>query len=274
MRIRVIGGGLAGPEAALVAARMGSRWTSARCARCGRPRRMQTGGLWRAGLLQLAEVREREYRALAAEAGDAARGSPLLRLRGRECRARRPCAGGGSRRVFAAHRRGDRRRAAHPVHREEVTELDPERPSRLSPPGPLTLGALARRSRGSPDGGHLAFYDSISPIVDADSIDRERVYFAARYDKGTADYINCPMTSDEYDRFTMRCMAAESAEAKEWEKLEYFEGCLPIEELARRGRDTLRFGPMKPVGLRDPRTGKMPWAVVQLRSENLRADSL
>jgi methylenetetrahydrofolate--tRNA-(uracil-5-)-methyltransferase len=101
----------------------------------------------------------------------------------------------------------------------------------------------------------------------------ERVYFAARWDKGTADYINCPMDRAEYDRFLDALLAAEAAEAKEWEKLDYFEGCLPIEVLARRGRDTLRFGPMKPVGLRDPRTGKTPWAVVQLRKENLRADS-
>ncbi len=101
----------------------------------------------------------------------------------------------------------------------------------------------------------------------------DRVYFAARWDKGTADYINCPMNRAEYDRFLDALLAAEAAESKEWEKLDYFEGCLPIEVLARRGRDTLRFGPMKPVGLRDPRTGKTPWAVVQLRKENLRADS-
>jgi methylenetetrahydrofolate--tRNA-(uracil-5-)-methyltransferase len=120
---------------------------------------------------------------------------------------------------------------------------------------------------------HLAFYDSISPIVEADTIDMARVYFAARYDKGTADYINCPMSKEEYDRFYDALVSAEQVKEKEWEKLDYFEGCLPIEELARRGRDTLRFGPMKPVGLRDPRTGKIPWAVVQLRCENLRADS-
>jgi methylenetetrahydrofolate--tRNA-(uracil-5-)-methyltransferase len=100
-----------------------------------------------------------------------------------------------------------------------------------------------------------------------------RVYFAARWDKGTADYINCPMNREEYDRFLDALLAAEPAESKDWEKLDYFEGCLPIEVLARRGRDTLRFGPMKPVGLRDPRTGNTPWAVVQLRKENLRADS-
>ena len=100
-----------------------------------------------------------------------------------------------------------------------------------------------------------------------------RVYLAARYGKGTADYINSPFTQEEYDRFYDALLAAEPVEAREWERLNYFEGCLPIEELARRGRDTLRFGPMKPVGLRDPRTGKQPYAVVQLRRENLRADS-
>jgi len=96
---------------------------------------------------------------------------------------------------------------------------------------------------------------------------------AARYGKGSADYINCPMNREEYDAFLDALLAAESVEEKEWEKLNYFEGCLPIEELARRGRETLRFGPMKPVGLDDPRTGRWPYAVVQLRQENLRADS-
>jgi len=96
---------------------------------------------------------------------------------------------------------------------------------------------------------------------------------AARYDRGTADYINCPMSKDEYDCFYDALISAQSVEARDWEKLNYFEACLPIEEIARRGRDTLRFGPMKPVGLRDPRTGLQPYAVVQLRQENLRADS-
>ena len=120
---------------------------------------------------------------------------------------------------------------------------------------------------------HLYFYDSISPIVEADSIDMSRVYLAARYDKGSADYINCPLTAEDYDQFYDALLAAQSVEERDWEKLNYFESCLPIEEIARRGRDTLRFGPMKPVGLKDPRTGRMPYAVVQLRQENLRADS-
>src|SRR6202007_2420784 len=109
--------------------------------------------------------------------------------------------------------------------------------------------------------------------IEADSIDMNKGYMAARYDRGSADYINCPMSKEEYDVFYEALLAAPSGEEKDWEKLNYFESCLPIEEIARRGRDTLRFGPMKPVGLRDPRTGKPPYAVVQLRQENLRADS-
>jgi methylenetetrahydrofolate--tRNA-(uracil-5-)-methyltransferase len=142
-----------------------------------------------------------------------------------------------------------------------TNESKPERPSCPLPHDPCAHNP------------HLYFYDSISPIVEADSIDMSRVYLAARYDKGSADYINCPMTREEYDAFYDALLAAQSVEERDWEKLNYFESCLPIEEIARRGRDTLRFGPMKPVGLRDPRTGRMPYAVVQLRQENLRADS-
>jgi methylenetetrahydrofolate--tRNA-(uracil-5-)-methyltransferase len=159
------------------------------------------------------------------------------------------------------------------VIREEVTSLDATDECTIIATGPLTSDTLSQEIQRITGSGHLAFYDSISPIVDAESIDMARVYFAARWDKGTADYINCPMNRAEYDRFLDALLAAEPAESKEWERLDYFEGCLPIEELARRGRDTLRFGPMKPVGLRDPRTGQTPWAVVQLRKENLRADS-
>ena len=171
------------------------------------------------------------------------------------------------------------------VHREEAVRID-ENEVTIVATGPLTSDSLAEEiarlcspatqaSTGeTPVAPHaLYFYDSISPIVEADSIDMSKVYLAARYDKGSADYINCPMSKEEYDRFYDALLAAESVEAKDWEKLNYFEGCLPIEEIGRRGRDTLRFGPMKPVGLRDPRTGKPPYAVVQLRQENLRADS-
>ncbi len=139
--------------------------------------------------------------------------------------------------------------------------------------GPLTSDALSGEIGRLSGSNHLFFYDSISPIVEADSIDMSKVYMAARYNKGTADYINCPFNKDEYDRFYDALLAVEPMEGHDWEKLNYFEGCLPIEEIGRRGRDTLRYGPMKPVGLDDPRTGRWPYAVVQLRQENLRADS-
>jgi methylenetetrahydrofolate--tRNA-(uracil-5-)-methyltransferase len=144
--------------------------------------------------------------------------------------------------------------------------------ARAGAPAPHSVSSPAPASSAA-QSPHLYFYDSISPIVEADSIDMGRVYMAARYDKGSADYINCPMTAEEYGRFYDALLAAQSVEERDWEKLNYFESCLPIEEIARRGRDTLRFGPMKPVGLKDPRTGRMPYAVVQLRQENLRADS-
>ena len=164
------------------------------------------------------------------------------------------------------------------IRRKEVTEVEND-PTTITiiATGPLTSDALsreiARLCTTVSDKSQLYFYDSISPIVEADSIDMDKVYLAARYDKGSADYINCPMSRDEYDRFYDALLAAQSVEQKDWEKLNYFESCLPIEEIARRGRDTLRFGPMKPVGLKDPRTGRIPYAAVQLRQENLRADS-
>ena len=159
------------------------------------------------------------------------------------------------------------------VRREEVTEVAENDGITIIATGPLTSDALSREIARLTGGTHLYFYDSISPIVEAESLDMSRVYKAARYDKGTADYINCPMTPEEYGCFYEALIAAESVEERDWERLNYFEACLPIEEIARRGRDTLRFGPMKPVGLRDPRTGRQPYAVVQLRQENLRADS-
>ncbi|HEX9120767.1 MAG TPA: methylenetetrahydrofolate--tRNA-(uracil(54)-C(5))-methyltransferase (FADH(2)-oxidizing) TrmFO [Terriglobales bacterium] len=159
------------------------------------------------------------------------------------------------------------------IIREEVTTVEENAGVTIVAAGPLTSDALAREIARLSGSDHLFFYDSISPIVDADSVDRSRVYLAARYGKGSADYINCPMSREEYDRFYDALLAAESVEGRDWEKLNYFEACLPIEEIARRGRDTLRFGPMKPVGLVDPRTGQRSYAVVQLRQENLRADS-
>jgi methylenetetrahydrofolate--tRNA-(uracil-5-)-methyltransferase len=143
--------------------------------------------------------------------------------------------------------------------------------------GPLTSDLLAIEIARLTGSERLFFYDSISPIVDAESVDTSVAFWASRYGKstsGTDDYLNCPLDREQYDRFVDALLAAQNVPAHIPEDATpYFEACLPIEELARRGRDTLRFGPMKPMGLTDPRTGKRPYAVVQLRQENLRAAS-
>ncbi len=285
-KICVIGGGLAGPEAALTAARLGCEVDlyEMRAMVDGKPRLTPAHQTTDFGELVCSN-------SLKSESVNTAPwllkqemrrwGSALLRIADETA-------------VPAGHalavdrvefsRRISEAIAAEPkirVIREEVTHLCTDfvqdqngaKHCTIVATGPLTSDALSREIVRLTGAEHLAFYDSISPIVDAESIEMSRVYFAARWDKGTADYINCPMDRAEYDRFLDALLAAEPAEEKEWEKLDYFESCLPIEVLARRGRDTLRFGPMKPVGLRDPRTGKTPWAVVQLRKENLRADS-
>jgi methylenetetrahydrofolate--tRNA-(uracil-5-)-methyltransferase len=276
--VRVIGGGLAGPEAALTAARLGCRVDlyEMRAVVDGKPRLTPAHQTTEFGELVCSNSLKSESPntapwVLKQEMRRA--GSALLRI------ADETAVPAGH--ALAVDRVEFSRRiaeaiAAEPlirVIREEVTELSPDDGITILATGPLTSDALSTEIERITGSGRLAFYDSISPIVDAESIDMERVYMAARWDKGTADYINCPMNRAEYDRFLNALLDAEAAEANEWEKLDYFEGCLPIEVLARRGRDTLRFGPMKPVGLRDPRNGMTPWAVVQLRKENLRADS-
>ncbi|MGN0582227.1 MAG: methylenetetrahydrofolate--tRNA-(uracil(54)-C(5))-methyltransferase (FADH(2)-oxidizing) TrmFO [Oscillospiraceae bacterium] len=135
--------------------------------------------------------------------------------------------------------------------------------------GPLTSGPLAE-SISEKYGSYLSFFDAAAPIVTYDSLDRDVVFFASRYDKGDADYINCPMNREEYELFYNELINAESAPLKEFdrESFKVYEGCMPIEVLAKRGEDTMRFGPLKPVGLTDKRTGKRPYAVVQLRKEN------
>lgn len=165
--------------------------------------------------------------------------------------------------------------SSHPrieIAREEVSAIPPDAITIIAT-GPLTSDNLSRSIREFAGEEHLYFYDAISPIVDADSIDMAKAYRASRYDKGDADFINCPFTKEEYLAFYEALIRAESVPLHECEKALYFEACLPIEEMARRGVDTLRFGPMKPVGLLDPRTGRIPYAAVQLRQENLRADS-
>ena len=165
--------------------------------------------------------------------------------------------------------------SSHPnieVVREEVQAL-PSDETMVIATGPLTSPALTEEITKLTGAGQLYFYDAISPVVDAETISHDVVFRAARYGKGGDDYLNCPFNEEEYDRFYDALIAADSVPLHEFEATMYFEGCLPIEEIARRGRDTLRYGPMKPVGLRDPRTDRQPWAVVQLRQENLLADS-
>jgi methylenetetrahydrofolate--tRNA-(uracil-5-)-methyltransferase len=162
------------------------------------------------------------------------------------------------------------------VRREEVAAV-PRDAIAIVATGPLTSDALAADIASLTGSDRLYFYDSISPIVDAATVDRSIAFAASRYGKsltGTDDYLNCPFDRDQYERFVDALLEARAAAAHIAEdRTPFFEACLPIEELARRGRDTLRFGPMKPMGLTDPRTGRRPWAVVQLRQENLRAGS-
>jgi methylenetetrahydrofolate--tRNA-(uracil-5-)-methyltransferase len=281
VRIRVIGGGLAGPEAALTAARLGCEVDlyEMRAVVDGMPRLTPAHKTTEFGELVCSNSLKSESPNTASwllKQEMRRAGSALMRM------ADETAVPAGhalavdrvefSRRITEAIADEPRIR----IFREEVTRLDAADgvdTLTILATGPLTSDALSAEIERVTGKGHLAFYDSISPIVEADSIDMERVYMAARWEKGTADYINCPMDRAEFDCFLDALLAAEPAETKEWEKADYFEGCLPIEVLARRGRDTLRFGPMKPVGLRDPRTGRTPWAVVQLRKENLRADS-
>lgn len=161
--------------------------------------------------------------------------------------------------------------ANHPLitlRREEVTGI-PEGIAVLCT-GPLTSEPLAKALQAFTGLEYLSFFDASSPIVTGDSLNRAVVFQASRYDKGEAAYLNCPMTEAEYERFWQALVEAEQVPLKDFEKEErkFFEGCLPIEEMARRGKDTLRFGPLKPVGLVDPRTGSRPYAVVQLRQED------
>lgn len=171
-----------------------------------------------------------------------------------------------------------RRIEEHPcieVRRGEVTSV-PEEGVVIIASGPLTSDTLAVNIAMLTGSERLFFYDSISPIVDADSIDFSIAFRASRYGKsldGSDDYLNCPFDKEEYEAFVDALSAAQAFEPKIAEDIPYFEACLPIEEICRRGRDTLRFGPMKPVGLTDPRTGRWPYAVVQLRQENARAGS-
>ncbi|SIS90816.1 methylenetetrahydrofolate--tRNA-(uracil(54)-C(5))-methyltransferase (FADH(2)-oxidizing) TrmFO [Alicyclobacillus vulcanalis] len=156
------------------------------------------------------------------------------------------------------------------VVREEITSIPADGVTVVAT-GPLTSPALSEDIRRLVGHGDLYFYDAAAPIVTKESIDLSKVFFQSRYDQDDAAYINCPMTEEEFDAFYDALIHAECAELKDFEEERYFEGCMPVEALAKRGKQTLLFGPMKPVGLRDPRTGKRPFAVVQLRQDNAAA---
>jgi len=158
----------------------------------------------------------------------------------------------------------------HPLidlHREEVQEINPEEPVLIAT-GPLTSPVLAECLKNLTGEEYLSFYDASAPIVTLESLDPQRIYWASRYDKGEPAYLNCPMNEEEYRIFYEALISAERYQAKDGEDIRFFEGCMPVEVMADRGVDTLRFGPMKPVGLKDPRTGQIPHAVIQLRQDN------
>jgi methylenetetrahydrofolate--tRNA-(uracil-5-)-methyltransferase len=290
--IHIIGGGLAGPEAALQAASLGCKVILSEMRPLRSTEAHQTSDF--AELVCSNSLKsESENTAPWLLKQEMRRAGSFLLRAADEAAVPAGHALAVDRAVFSA--RVAEMIAAQPnieVRREEVTTLDEHDPNTITvlASGPLTSAGLAAELQRLTGAAHLAFYDSISPIVDASTIDMDKVYFAARWDKGTADYINCPFTKAEYETFLDALTHAEKIESKPWEQLpesgtdspnpstpqeplQYFEGCLPIEETARRGRDTLRFGPMKPAGLTNPRTGRWPYAAVQLRQENLRADS-
>lgn len=266
-KVTIIGGGLAGCEAAWQAARFGMDVTlfemkphhySPAHSMAGLAELVCSNSLRGAGLenaVGLLKVEMRRMASLFMAAADATRVP----------------AGGAlavDRNLFSAHIteqiQGNQRIT---LRREECTEI-PETGLVIIATGPLTSDPMAR-SIAQLTGPYLYFYDAIAPIVSAGSIDRETVFPASRYGKGDGDdYLNCPLNKEEYEAFVAALLQGEKVPTRDFERLVHFEGCMPVEELAARGPETLRFGPMKPVGLIDPRTGSEPHAVVQLRMEN------
>jgi methylenetetrahydrofolate--tRNA-(uracil-5-)-methyltransferase len=294
MAVRIVGGGLAGSEAAWQAASRGVRVTlyemrpvrPTAVHKTDRLAELVCSNSFRGDKLDNAVgLLKEEMRRL---------GSLVMRAAD-ESRVPAGAALAVDRERFAAQVTGTL--ASHPlvtIVREEVRAIPPssdEEPVVIAT-GPLTSEALSTELAAIVGQEHLYFYDAISPIVLAETIDRSKVFRASRWDRslrreapgpevqgaacgvddGQGDYLNCPLTRDEYDRFYDALVAAESATVHDFDKERFFEGCLPIEVMAHRGRDTLRFGPMKPVGLVDPRTGREPYAAVQLRQDNLAGD--
>lgn len=267
--VTVVGGGLAGCEAALqlLSRGFGVKMFEMRPAKT-------TGAHGTDGLAELvcsnslkSEAEETASGTLKAELD--ALGCNLLAL-ARECRVPSGSALAVDRELFSAV--VERELAAYPrfeLVREEVTDI-PSAPAIVAT-GPLTSDALAKRLGELTGEENLHFYDAIAPIVELSSVDMEHAYFGGRYGRGD-DYLNLPMEREEYRAFREALVSAETVVLHDFEKKELFEGCMPIEEIARRGEDAMRFGPLRPVGLRDPRTGKGAYAVVQLRRENAAGD--
>lgn len=270
MRVTIIGGGLAGSEAAWQCARRGVSVTLYEmrpdtqtpahrtgllaelvCSNSLKSSFMTTAsGLLKGEMTRLDSLIMRAATSTAVPAGDA------LAV---------------DRDLFAAE--VTRVIEGHPnitVVREEVTSIPDGMPVVIAS-GPLTSDALSAEISAITGQEHLHFFDAIAPTIDTESINYDKVFRASRYGKGEEAYLNCPFNRDEYDAFYDALLSAEKAPCREWEQMKFFEGCLPVEEIASRGRRTLAFGPMKPVGLTDPRTGSRSYAVVQLRQENAEA---
>ena len=268
-KIKIIGAGLAGSEAAWQAARRGAEVTLYEMRPVTLTPAHKTGGfaelvcsnsLRGAGLENAVGVLKEEMRRMGSiimEAADATRVP----------------AGG----ALAVDRHGfsdyvTEHVTNHPritVVHEEVARIPlSDDAVTIVASGPLTAGALAEDIASRTGNDSLYFYDAAAPIVSLESIDMSKAYRASRYGKGTADYINCPMTEEEYRAFWHELVHAEKAPTRDFEKEKFFEGCMPVEVMASRGEDTLLYGPLKPVGLDDPRTGRRPFAVVQLRQDN------
>jgi methylenetetrahydrofolate--tRNA-(uracil-5-)-methyltransferase len=273
--IHIIGGGLAGSEAAWQAAQAGAQVILHEM----RPRRAteahQTAGLAELVCSNSFRSDDWENNAIGLLHQEMRRAGSLIM---HSADTHKLPAGGAlavDREAFSAFvEQALRSHAGVTILREEVVEPPGDWDNVIIATGPLTSAALSNTLRPLTGEDSLAFFDAIAPIVERDSINLDVAWFQSRYDKkgpggGDADYINCPLTEEQYREFVGALQGGEKTEFHQWEKTTpYFEGCLPIEVMAARGEDTLRFGPMKPVGLRDPRTGRRPYAVVQLRQDN------
>jgi len=266
-KVTIIGGGLAGCEAAWQAAKRGIDVTIHEMRPARRSAAHTTDGLAELvcsnslkslSLDNAAGLLKEEMRILGSLVVEAAHASSVPA--GKTLAVDRA--------AFSAYITAALEAAGVDVIRGEVADIPDSRPLIVAT-GPLTSDAFATAISGLIGKGALFFYDAVAPIVYGESIDMTRSFFASRYGKGEADYINCPLTEPEYDRFYAELIAADEVEGRAFEDLRHFEGCMPIEVMAKRGPKTLLFGPMRPVGLVDPATGRRPFAVVQLRKEDL-----